>query len=195
MYFEIKEGDSLQHAKNELNLLDEDSDIKFCLLRLLEKLHSQGHSGMSAAIVTNTFVNLVKDGSPIPGYLFTEEEDFYGGMTGTALEELMEVYDNNCQHCDKSKVLGYFHKLAFFKPITPLTFSEDEWHLVDNGDNMEIYQNRRDYSVFKDGKDSRPHTINAYYMRNQEGDTFIGSLETPKGTMRNCYGYSKRYCN
>ncbi len=218
------------YVKNELNLLTESDAIKSCLFKLMEKFSEQGHSGMSAAVVSMSFVSLVKDDKPIPDYLFSKKDDFYGGMTGRALKELIEVYQNNCKDCDKAKVLDYFYKLASYKPLTPLTFANEEWQLVQeskvtfqpvkslkdkivgffrrlifhksflsdslsnslnesmiNKEDSLLFQNVRDFAVFIEGRNGKPHTIDAYYIRDQEGDTFTGSLTTSKGAIRHCY--------
>jgi len=73
----------------------------------------------------------------------------YDGMIGNAVMELVEVFAKQ-GHSGFSAgwVLNTFSKLANFKPITPLTYAEDEWNVVGDG----VWQNKRDPSVFsRDG--------------------------------------------
>lgn len=81
--------------------------------------------------------------------------DEYGGMTGNAVLELMEVFSNQ-GHSGFSahQVRGIFNELAQFKPLGPLTSNPDEWmHIEDDvaGDAI-TWQNRRRPDAFsKDG--------------------------------------------
>lgn len=65
----------------------------------------------------------------------------------------------------------YFRKLASFEPLSPITGEEDEWFECSKG----VFQNRRLFSVFKEGKDGHPHYLNAIVWRNQKGYTYTGT--------------------
>lgn len=82
--------------------------------------------------------------------LYDEDSD-YGGMIGTAVEELLLVFQKQ-QHSGFSAALvsTIFKKLVDGGVLTPLTGEDDEWgYPVENGDDGVLYQNKRDYSVFK----------------------------------------------
>lgn len=80
--------------------------------------------------------------------LFDKKEDFYGGMTGKAVMELMEVFANQ-GHSGMSAgiVADLFYKLANYKPLQPITGKDEEWCLLGYSD-IE-YQNKRESGLFK----------------------------------------------
>ena len=85
--------------------------------------------------------------------LFSEDKDFYGGMTGTAVMELIEVFSKQ-GHSGMSAgiVIQIFSKLANFKNINPITGEDDEWNHIgewDDGYSGPMYQNKRCSGVFK----------------------------------------------
>jgi hypothetical protein len=49
--------------------------------------------------------------------------------------------------------IGTLQKLLRWEPLSPLTGEDDEWSECGDG----IYQNKRLYTVFKDGKDGRAY--------------------------------------
>jgi len=116
--------------------------------------------------------------------LFDKDSD-YSGMLGEAVIELIKVFAKQGHSgMSASMVSNLFNKLSRFKPITPLTFNDDEWGEVSNG----VYQNKRNSAVFKDNKESRPYYIDAYYKKTQNGGTWGGSLDLGNGTyIAKCY--------
>lgn len=77
--------------------------------------------------------------------LFTEEGDFYGGMMGKSVMELMEVFiKQGHSGMSGSIVISIFTKLADFRALSPLTSDPAEWCEV--GDNQ--WQNRRNSECF-----------------------------------------------
>ena len=116
--------------------------------------------------------------------LFDKDGD-YDGMIGEAVLELITVFSKQGHSgCSASLVSDIFNKLSRFKPLTPLTFEDDEWNEI--GENQ--YQNKRNSSVFKEGKDGRPYTIDAYYKQDQNGNTWNGSLSVGGGKrVARCY--------
>jgi hypothetical protein len=88
--------------------------------------------------------------------LLSEEGDFYGGMTGKAVLELMEVFSKQ-GHSGMSApiVADLFQKLANYEPLGPITGKDEEWgDINDYGDGHPNQQNQREYGLFKytDGK-------------------------------------------
>jgi len=115
---------------------------------------------------------------------FFDEDSGYNGMLGPAVMELIEVFsDQGHSGMSASIVRSIFGKLANYKPLTPLNFSNDEW-----GTGAGIFQNNRNSAVFKEGENDRPYYIRAYYMRSQTGSTFSGRLSVGEGReVRRCY--------
>ena len=68
-------------------------------------------------------------------------------------------------------VLNLFNKLARFNPISPLTGKDSEWNEV--GENM--FQNNRDSSVFKAGKDGKAYWLYGRVFKAKNGGTFTSN--------------------
>lgn len=80
-------------------------------------------------------------------------------------------------------VLELVRKLANHQPLTPLTGEDSEWMEVGGGPDLPMFQNKRQSSVFKDGKDGQAYDIN--------GRAFIDP-EFPNSTYtRSVWGWSK----
>jgi hypothetical protein len=81
--------------------------------------------------------------------LLNEEGDFYGGMTGKAVMELIEVFSNQGHSgMSASIVRDLFNKLSNYEQLGSLTGKEEEWNFLDYGDEIK-YQNKRNSAVFK----------------------------------------------
>ena len=82
------------------------------------------------------------------------------------LLELAEVFSRQ-EHSGASApfLLDMVTKLFAFLPLTQLTGHADEWDYV--GENT--YQNTRCYSIFKNGENGDPHTINGYVFYDDKG--------------------------
>jgi len=86
----------------------------------------------------------------LAGY-FKEDSDFYGGMTGKAVMELIEVFANQ-GHSGMSAgiVAGLFNKLAKYEPLQGITGRDEEWvEAYNDKDGQPVYQNKRCSAVFK----------------------------------------------
>ena len=108
--------------------------------------------------------------------LFDKEGDFYEGMTGNAVMELIEIFSKQ-GHSGMSApiVADIFKKLANYEPLGPITGKDEEWSDVrDLGNGKPWYQNKRCSALFKDGKDGRPYYIDAVIKRDQRGVTWSG---------------------
>lgn len=81
--------------------------------------------------------------------LFTEDGDFYGGMTGRAVMELIDLFaEQGHSGTSAGIVADLFVRLALFGPLGPLTDDPGEWCEVGDG----LWQNRRDSAAFsRDG--------------------------------------------
>lgn len=82
--------------------------------------------------------------------------------------ELMEVFANQ-GHSGSSApyVLSVFHKLAMFEAISPLTGEDDEWFEYED-----LYQNKRNGSVFKDKATGAAYWIEGRIFREPDGCTY-----------------------
>lgn len=113
--------------------------------------------------------------------LFNEKEDFYGGMTGKAVMELIEVFVNQ-GHSGMSApmVADLFHKLANYKPLQPITGNDEEWgDIGDINDGKPWYQNKRCSALFKEEDGSVTYN-SAIIKRCPDGVTWSGPLYLTK---------------
>lgn len=107
---------------------------------------------------------------------FDPDKDFYGGHTGKAVMELIELFAKQ-KHSGMSSslVAGMFRKLTKWEPLSPIMNTEDEWSNDISGD--ETYQNKRCPAVFKQGKDGKPYYIDAIVWEYEDGGAFTGTVE------------------
>jgi hypothetical protein len=106
--------------------------------------------------------------------LFSDKGDFYGGMTGKAVMELIDVFEKQ-GHSGMSApmVVSIFKDLANFKPINPIKCTDEEWGEVSEG----TFQNKRLSAVFKEGKDGKPYYLDAIVWQYEDGGAFTGTVE------------------
>lgn len=76
-----------------------------------------------------------------------------------------------------SHLLAMFNRLVQFKPLTPLTFADNEWNLIGgfNDDKGPVYQNRRCSSIFKDKEGI--HDIDCFVKKEVLVKRFDGTEE------------------
>lgn len=110
---------------------------------------------------------------------FSEEGDFYGGMTGKAVMELVEVFSNQ-GHSGMSAqvVLDLFTKLAKYEQLGALTGKDEEWGQLDYGDDIK-YQNKRNSAVFKQADGTVTYN-DAIVKRCEDGQCWTGPLYPTK---------------
>lgn len=108
--------------------------------------------------------------------LFNEEGDFYGGATGKAVMELIEVFAKQGHSGMSAPIIAdLFKRLANYEPLQPITGKDEEWGDVrDLGDGVPWYQNKRCSALFKDGEDGKPYYIDAIVKRDQKGICWSG---------------------
>lgn len=98
--------------------------------------------------------------------LFNKDKDFYGGMTGPAVLELIEVFAKQGHSgMSASIVRDLFNKLADYKPINPVTDLESDWMEV--GPNM--FQHKHVSAIFKDGKKDKPYYLDGQIFKDKRG--------------------------
>jgi hypothetical protein len=108
--------------------------------------------------------------------LFDETGDFYGGHTGKAVMELIEVFSKQ-GHSGMSApmVAELFNKLANYKTIQPITGKDEEWNdISEMYGERELYQNKRCLGIFKEGKDGKPYYIHAIIKQDQNRACWSG---------------------
>ena len=107
---------------------------------------------------------------------FTAEGDFYGGMTGRAVIDLVDVFvEQGHSGMSGSLVADAFHRLVMFKPLGPLTDDPDEWVEVADG----LWQSRRQSHAFsKDGGKT--------YRLNDDRDTLHTAEVSGRGCTEEC---------
>lgn len=108
--------------------------------------------------------------------LFNEEGDFYGGATGKAVMELIEVFAKQGHSGMSAPIIAdLFKRLANYEPLQPITGKDEEWGDVrDLGDGVPYYQNKRCSALFKNGEDGKPYYIDAIVKRDQKGICWSG---------------------
>lgn len=91
--------------------------------------------------------------------------------------ELLEVFSKQ-GHSGFSApyVINLFKKLANFEPVAPIICTDDEWNEVGN----DQYQNNRCSAVFKNSTNGKPYYLDAIVWRNQNGNTYTGSVFNSK---------------
>jgi hypothetical protein len=109
--------------------------------------------------------------------LLSEEGDFYGGMTGKAVLELMEVFSKQ-GHSGMSApiVADIFKKLANYEPLVPITGKDEEWvEAFKDENNQPVFQNLRESGLFKDA-DGKVTYNTGIIKRTPNGGTWSGPL-------------------
>lgn len=101
---------------------------------------------------------------------FTADTDFYGGMTGRAVMDLVAVFvEQGHSGLSGSLVADAFHRLVMFEPLGPLTDDPDEWMEVTDG----LWQSRRQAEAFsRDG--------GLTYRLNSDRDTIRATQKSKK---------------
>ena len=99
---------------------------------------------------------------------FSEEGDFYGGMTGEAVMELVKVFaEQGHSGMSASLVRSLFNRAADYQPLSPLQGTDDEWNECGSG----VFQNKRCSHVFKD-KDGNAYDIYGKVFREPSGTCY-----------------------
>jgi hypothetical protein len=91
--------------------------------------------------------------------LFDKDSD-YGGEEGPAVMELVQTFaDQNHSGYSAALVIDLLSKVLAYKPILPLTGSDDEWVDISEESGYPLWQNKRCPSVFK-SEDGSAHDVN-----------------------------------
>ena len=131
----------------------------------------------------SNLVNHAKLELELAGYF--DKDGMYGDLIGKAVLELVETFsDQGHSGISAGIVSSIFRRVADFKPLTPLTFKDEEWNDIGSLGGDEVsFQNKRNSAVFKSGKDGLPYYINAYTMQRGKtnGSCWDGSLHLEGG--------------
>lgn len=149
--------------------------IKPKILKMLEIFSNQGHSGMSAGLVINLFKTASME-QLVEAGAFDEEKDFYGGMTGEVVKELVDKFTSqDYGNAIQRKIAqDIFITLAKQQPILPIMNVDMEWGEPTFSDD-DTFQNKRLSSVFKKGEDGRPYYLDSIVWKNQNGSCWGGT--------------------
>ena len=101
---------------------------------------------------------------------FDEERDFYGGLTGKAVLELVEVFAKQGHSGMSANIVRQlFNTVADYKPLGPLTGGDDEWNEIGSG----VLQNNRCGRVFKENDVA--YDSEGVIFKNPDGGCFISA--------------------
>lgn len=147
------------YAENEFELALEFKDIKVPVIRVLDIISEEGHSGGSMNVFSSMFSSWAKDPKKL-----TENELF---------NPIWEVV-KDLNPIDRSRVLMVIGKLMTFTPLSNLTGEDNEWVIHDYND--ELYaQNKRLGSVFKQSNGTAYRTdMTVYYEPTSDYSNFVG---------------------
>lgn len=104
------------------------------------------------------------------------EEDEYNGMMRKHILHMVEEFSKEGHSGFSGRyALDILTKLLDFKPISPLTGEDSEWHDVSEYSGTISFQNKRCSSIFKEGKDGEAYDIDGKvfweWYRDENGDT------------------------
>lgn len=93
------------------------------------------------------------------------EVEMFGGMTPQEfmneciLNVIAAVNPEVCTAYTLDYFLNAVYDLVKFRNLTPLTLGDEEWDFIlEDGDKGKVYQNKRNFSVFKDDKNGVYHS-------------------------------------
>lgn len=120
--------------------------------------------------------------------LLDSEKDFYGGVTGKAVLDIMETFSKQ-GHSGASAplVASLFKELSSFGVLSPLTGEDDEWNEIGE----DRYQNNRHSAVFKE--EGRCYYIDGIIKQTPNGTCWSGSFFKDKESFENRVEDSKIY--
>ena len=104
-----------------------------------------------------------------------EGDDFDIYMQQTVIDNVLELLETfskqNHSGLSASYVLQQFYRLAFFRPLTPLTGRDDEWG---EANKYNVQQNKRCFSVFRENYDNATaYDISRKVFKDDNGFTYL----------------------
>jgi len=177
----------IEHAKRELEiagLFDKNSDYDGMLgtatMELMEVFSKQGHSGYSANMVINLFTKLANYQTLSPITADDSEWVLVGSNGSVGHGPLVPQADGSaCPDC------GWLVRRLQDDGSVQM---EHAYNCRRNQSNKNLYQHKRNPSVFKEGKDGKAYHIDAYIQRNSNGILWHSCLNFANGTrLGKCY--------
>ena len=101
------------------------------------------------------------------------DSDYAGGLYDCVMELIKVFADQGHTGFSAMRTIQLFTRLARYKPLLPLTGSDEEWEQVQDN----LYQNKRDSAVFKEHKDALAYYLDAIVWREENGSCFTGTVE------------------
>ena len=106
----------------------------------------------------------------------TDDGDMNGMMRKHLIHMVHEFAEEGHSGFSANYALQCLHKLLKFKPLSPLTGEDDEWHEVSERSGYPHFQNKRCSSVFKDGKNGEAYDIDGKvfweWVRDEDGNPY-----------------------
>jgi hypothetical protein len=181
-----------EYAKRELLLLNPPKEVRENVIKAM-KLLDKGKGSYSGNYMIILLQEYVTEGFKESIKEIQEETPKEAQIIVNTIEQLMELFDNIEDDEVRKQTIHLVGELAQEKHLTPLTLSEDEFYY--NGNEFNIYQNKRCRTVYKIGKNGRPYNTKAYYSLSEEDGeeavyyyTFIGAIDGKNGKqISKCY--------
>ena len=105
-----------------------------------------------------------------------DDGDMNGMMRKHLIHMVHEFAEEGHSGFSANYALQCLHKLLKFKPLSPLTGEDDEWHEVSERSGYPHFQNKRCSSVFKDGKNGEAYDIDGKvfweWVRDEDGNPY-----------------------
>lgn len=159
----------VNYAEQELKLINYDKDKTDKILNILKIILEQGHTGFSI----NFIISAIKNKN------FNTDHELLKNNYEEIKSYVLELED---------KDIEIITKLLKWHPLSALTFEDNEWNLVGGSTEKDgIYQNKRLSGMFKDGKDGKPHYIDAVSCKTRDDSCFNCGLVTIDGTNKKYY--------
>lgn len=139
------------YAESEMGIANVNPAIRPLVLRLLDALDGDGHSGCSIHFVAGAVEHWIKNPDYIPSndsVLRSMWDEIIGKTNGIIVTptEMLEA-------------LEVLRKVMLFTPLTPLTGEDDEWNEITEISQRPSFQNRRCSTIFKDTIDGQAYNI------------------------------------
>lgn len=159
----------VNYAEQELKLINYDKVKTDKILNILKIISNQGHTGFSINFIISAIKNR---------YFYTDHE-----LLKSNYEEIKPYISDL-----GDKDIEILTKLLKFYPLSELTFEDNEWNLVGGSTEKDaVYQNKRLSGIFKDGKNGKPHYIDAVRCKTQNDSYLNCGLVTVKDTNKQYY--------
>lgn len=157
------------YAEYELKLINYDKNKSKKILKLIEIIFNQGHSGFSI----NFIISAIKNKN------FDTDHELLKSNYKEIKPYVFDLEDRDIE---------ILIKLLKWHPLSVLTFEDNEWNLVGGSTKKDaIYQNKRLSGIFKEGKKGKPYYIDAVRCKTQNDSCFNCGLVIIKDTNKKYY--------